>query len=91
MGLAVIAVIALVAFLAGNWVADFRYPGIRSGVAAHRWAPIAAAWRHDCQASRAKVISTTLYHHDYTIPCDHIRFLCPVRTVPSASRRCPRR
>ena len=40
-----LAVTALVAFLAVNWVADFRYDGIRSGAAAHPWAPVAAEWR----------------------------------------------
>ena len=69
-----LAVTLLVAFLAGNWVADFRYPSGRSGISAHQWAPVAAAWRRDCQVLRVKAISTTLYHHDYTIPCDHLRF-----------------
>ena len=84
-----LAVTALVVFLAGNWAADFRYPGGRSGISAHQWAPIAAAWQRDCQVLRAGVIRTTLYHHDYTIPCAHIRFLRLFRTVPSASRAGP--
>ena len=69
-----LAVTLLLAFLSGNWVADFRYPSGRTGISAHQWAPVAAAWQRDCQVLRAKAISSTLYHHDYAIPCDHIRF-----------------
>jgi hypothetical protein len=77
-----LAATLLIAFLAGNWAADFRYPSGRSGISAHQWAPTAAAWQRDCQVMRARAISATLYHHDYTIPCDHIRFASPVRTAP---------
>jgi hypothetical protein len=70
-----LAVTALVAFLAGNWVADFRYYGIRSGRAAHRWAPVAAQWRHDCQVSPRMVISPAVGKGARpAIPCGNIRF-----------------
>jgi hypothetical protein len=70
-----LAVAALVTFLAGNWVADFRYYGIRSGRAAHQWAPVAAQWRHDCQVSPNGVISPAVGKGVRpAIPCDHIRF-----------------
>jgi hypothetical protein len=69
-----LAVAALVAFLAGNWVADFRYAGIRTGNLSHPWARIAAAWKRDCRVPQAKSVSVTLTRHVYTIPCDHIRF-----------------
>lgn len=70
-----LAVTALVAFLAGNWVADFRYDGIRSGRAAHRWSPVAAEWRHDCQVSPHGMISPVVGKGARpAIPCDHIRF-----------------
>ena len=82
-----LAVTALVAFLAGNWVADFRYNGIRNGAAAHWWFPVAAEWRHDCKVSRTGEISTATPDHRYTIPCDHIRFLCPPKR--QAPRRLP--
>jgi hypothetical protein len=71
----VLAVTALVTFLAVNWAADFRYYGIRSGRAAHRWAPVAAEWRRDCQVSPTGVISPTVAKGARPeIPCDHIRF-----------------
>jgi len=70
-----LAVTALVAFLVGNWMADFRYHGIRSGRAAHRWAPIAAEWRHDCQVTPNGMISPAVGKGARpAIPCDHIRF-----------------
>jgi hypothetical protein len=71
-----LAVTALVTFLAGNWVADFRYYGIRSGRAAHQWAPVAAQWRHDCQVSPNGVISPAVGKGVRpAIPCGNIRFL----------------
>lgn len=69
-----LAAIALTAFLAGNWVADFRYSGTRSGAGAHKWAPVAAAWKHDCGVSRTGEITVSMAGHKYTIPCDHLRF-----------------
>jgi hypothetical protein len=71
-----LAVIALVAFLGGNWAADFRYYGIRSGAAAHQWAPVAAAWQHDCTVSLTGIIIVSINGHPATIPCDHLRSLC---------------
>jgi hypothetical protein len=90
-----LAVTALVTFLAGNWAADFRYYGIRGGRAAHRWAPVAAEWRHDCQVSPNGMISPVVGKGARpAIPCRNIRFLrrrgpC-LRRAPSASRCCPR-
>jgi hypothetical protein len=70
-----LAAVALVAFLAGNWVADFRYYGIRSGPAAHRWAPVAADWRHDCAVSPSGEIRPAVGKGARPeIPCGHIRF-----------------
>lgn len=70
-----LAVTALVVFLAGNWVADFRYYGIRSGPAAHEWAPVAAEWRRHCQLSPSGVISPALGRRPRpAIPCGNIRF-----------------
>ncbi len=86
-----LAVTALIAFLAGNWVADFRYYGIRSGPAAHQWAPVAAQWRHDCQVSPNGVISPAVGKAARpAIPCGNIRFLLRRREPDSggpSSRR----
>jgi hypothetical protein len=71
-----LAAVALAAFLAGNWVADFRYNGIRSGAAAHQWAPVAADWKRECKVSRTGEITVSMAGHKYTIPCDRLRFLC---------------
>jgi hypothetical protein len=93
-----IAAVALVAFLIGNWVADFRYFGIRSGAAAHRWAPVAAEWKHDCKVSRTGEIAVSMAGHKYTILCDRLRFLWPaaknagkVRTKGGPTRVTPER
>jgi hypothetical protein len=70
-----LAVTALVVFLVGNWVADFRYYGIRSGPAAHQWAPVAAEWRHDCLLSPSGMISPAVRTGARAaIPCRNIRF-----------------
>jgi hypothetical protein len=70
-----LAVTALVVFLVGNWVADFRYYGIRSGPAAHQWAPVAAEWRHDCLVSPSGMISPAVRTGARpAIPCGNIRF-----------------
>jgi hypothetical protein len=71
----VLAGTLLAGFLMGNWVADFRYYGIRSGPAAHEWAPVATEWRYDCQMSPTGEIATTLAKHKFTIPCDRLKFL----------------
>ena len=80
-----LTVAALVTFLAGNWVADFRYDGIRSGRAAHPWAPVAAEWRHDCQVSPNGVISPAVGKGVRpAIPCGNIRFLPGLPLGPEA-------
>jgi hypothetical protein len=81
-----LAVAVLAAFLIGNWVADFRYNGIRSGPAAHHWAPVAAEWQRDCGVSRTGQITALMAGHKYTIPCDRLRFL--PRTGRSVTPAC---
>jgi hypothetical protein len=65
------AVSALVVVLAVNWVADFRYPGIRSN-ASWDWGPIAAKWEHACELSRSGVIVEKAGPLSYSLPCYHI-------------------
>jgi len=67
----VMAVAALVVFLASTWAVDFRYAGLRSqGVL--NWAPIAAKWEHDCANSRTgKIIESTRLGYK-TLPCRNI-------------------
>jgi hypothetical protein len=67
-----LAVTALVAVLAGGWVADFRYTGWRSGWG-WTWAPIAAKWQHDCAVSTSGEITEKAGATFQTLPCDHIR------------------
>ena len=74
-----LAVTVLLAFLAGNWIADFRYIGIRSGAAAHQWAPVVAEWQHGCKVSRTGEITPSMLGHTFTLACDRLRFLCPPR------------
>ena len=62
---------ALVVVLAVNWVADFRYAGIRSN-ASWDWGPIAASWQHACEASKSGVIVERAGPDPYSLPCDHI-------------------
>ena len=71
----VLAGTVLAAFLGASWAADFRYYGIRSGAAAHEWAPVATEWRYDCQMSPTGEIATTLAKRKFTIPCDRLKFL----------------
>jgi len=85
-----LAVTALVAFLAGNWAADFRYYGIRSGPAAHPWAPVAAEWRHDCRVSPSGMISPAVAKSARpAIPCGNIRFLRRRGPAQEGSQRQP--
>jgi hypothetical protein len=85
----VLAAMALAAFLAGNWAADFRYNGIRSGAAAHPWAPVAAEWKHECKAYRTGQITPSMAGHKYTIPCDRLRFLCRHRSAAGKAQPAP--
>jgi hypothetical protein len=64
-------VCALVVVLAANWVADFRYAGIRSN-ASWDWGPIAAEWEHACERSRSGVIVERAGPLRYSLPCYHI-------------------
>ena len=67
----VMAVAALVVFLASTWAVDFQYAGLRSqGVL--NWAPIAAKWEHDCaHSSTGKIIESTRLGYK-TLPCRNI-------------------
>jgi hypothetical protein len=60
-----------VVVLAVNWVADFRYAGIRSN-ASWNWGPIAAAWERACEQSRSGVIVERAGPDPYALPCTHI-------------------
>ena len=83
----VLAGTVLAAFLGVSWVADFRYFGIRSGAAAHEWAPVATEWRYDCQMSPTGEIATTLAKHKFTIPCDRLKFLRLLRAAAAFPQR----
>jgi hypothetical protein len=74
-----LAAIALAAFLAVNWVADFRYPGLRSAPSAHQWSAVVAEWHRDCQASPTGEIRAQVKNGYWVIPCDRLRFLSPAR------------
>ena len=67
----VMAVTALVVFLAATWAVDFRYTGLRS-TTAWSWAPIAAKWERDCAHSRTGEITETVYTKPWTLPCRNI-------------------
>jgi hypothetical protein len=67
-----IAAAALVVVLAASWVADFRYATFRSEKN-WNWAPIAAAWLHDCELSRSGSVVEKTAILDWTLPCDHLR------------------
>ncbi len=88
-----LAVIALAAFLAVTWVADFRYPGLRSAPAAHQWSAVVAEWRRDCQASPTGEIRAQVKNGYWVIPCDRLRFLSPprawLRPAPSVPSSLP--
>lgn len=66
-----IAVVALVAALGANWVADFRYAGFRSD-GSWNWGPIAAEWQHDCELSQSGTITVKAGAKHWTLPCDRI-------------------
>ena len=67
----VMAVTALVVFLAATWAVDFRYTGLRT-TTAWSWAPIAAKWERDCAHSRTGEITETVYKRPWTLPCRNI-------------------
>src|SRR6266496_4167310 len=67
----VMAVTALVVFLAATWAVDFRYTGLRT-TTAWNWAPIAAKWERDCAHSRTGEITETVYNRPWTLPCRNI-------------------
>jgi len=67
----VMAVTALVVFLAATWAVDFRYTGLRT-TSAWNWAPIAAKWERDCAHSRTGEITETVYKRPWTLPCRNI-------------------
>ena len=69
-----VAVTALAAFLAVGWVADFRYQGARSAPSAHRWPPIVAELRHDCELSSTGEFTLRALGGRWTIPCTRLRF-----------------
>ena len=75
-----LALIALAAFLTVNWVADFRYPGLRSAPSAHQWSAVVAEWRRDCQASPTGEIRAQVKNGYWVIACDRLRFLSPALT-----------
>jgi hypothetical protein len=76
---------ALVVILAANWIADFRYAGIRSN-ASWDWGPIAARWEHACEQSRSGVIVEKAGPDRYSLPCTHIAPYRGPRALPNRKR-----
>jgi hypothetical protein len=67
------AVTATVAVLAASWVADFRYPGMRSVLATRPWVQIADKWQHDCENSKSGEIVEKPAFRPQQIPCSRLR------------------
>ncbi len=67
-----LAVVALVAVLAGSWVADFRYAGIRSD-ADWNWPKVSATWLSACQHAQSGQITEWTGGKFQTLPCDRMR------------------
>lgn len=70
---AVLAMVLVVAVLAGSWAADFRYGGWRA--AAPYWHPVAARWQRDCARSATGRIKEHVARRGrLTLRCGNIRF-----------------
>lgn len=68
------AIAALVAVLAGGWISDYRYNGMRSG--AMTWPAVAREWLNACRDHPAGAIYVSMRPDNSAkawIPCAHLR------------------